>query len=404
MDPYSATREITQEKTLEDWIKIGLVDYVFHKSSNGHTLTDDDLLLEARKIIHRAEERSTLKHPEISWFRDLFMLSGNYPELLETQHVQMSWERRIENITNQAAQNHDPDAITCSKHKALIMYVNNRRALGLTPTVTELQHEACRILDEHEIQADYKSMAALNWFKYLVMASNVWLEEFRKKVGIPSSAELQHESIRSTDGLSIDYSIHNGARLEKELIDYLNARRALGEVPTDEDFQRQARLIIYGDDDAWNQTLADDPEHLLLFKRQNGLAPPLENFSGLTADQININSGLVFRRQVSTNTTSNFHWEIENAKPQLSPNESQGNAQGSGSGGWTTPDNMEGQCPGANPVLNDSTSRPLKYYLNDAQCYGRLLRELTRYVKTTMSPNNPNQHVSVTQIIFVNGN
>ena len=394
MDPYSATRETTQDKTLEDWIKIGLVDYVFNKTTHGHTLTDDDLLLEARKIIHRAEERSTLKHPEVSWFRDLFMLSGSYPELLETQNVQMSWARRIENITNQAAQNHDLDAITCSKHRSLIVYVNNRKALGLTPTIAELQVEACRILDELEIHAGYKSTAALNWFKYLVMASNDWLEEFRKKVGIPRSSELQHESIRSTDGLSIDYSIHNGARLEKELIDYLNERRAVGEIPTDDDLQRQARLIIYECDDAWNQTLADDPEHLLLFKRQNGLAPPLDNFTGLTAEQINVNSGLVFRRQGAVDTLSNFHWDLDDGKPQTSPNASQGVAQGSGSGGWTTPENLEQQCPGAGSTLNDTTSQPLKYFLNDAQCYGRLLRELTRFVKTTMSPNNPNQHVS----------
>lgn len=332
-----------------------------------------------------------MKHPEVSWFRDLIMLSGKFPELLTTQNVEMSWAKKIENITTQAALNNDLDAITCSKHRALRVYVNNRQALGLTPTIAELQKEACRILDESEQQADYHSSAALNWFKYLVNASTDWLEEFRRKVGIPRSAELQHEAIRSTDGLSIDYSIHNGARLEKELIDYLNTRRAVGEVPTDEDLQAQARLIIYECDDPWNQTLADDPEHLLLFKRQNGLAPPLEDFAGLTKDQINVNTGLVFRPHNSS-VCGNFHWVDDTSQPLSTPSSGKDQGPGSGLAGWTTPENMDLSCPTAE-IEQSSSAQPLKYFLNDAQCYGRLLRELTRFVKTTMSPNNPNQHV-----------
>lgn len=44
-------------------------------------------------------------------------------------------------------------------------------------------------------------------------------------------------------------------------------------VPTDEEIRRQARWIIYNDDDPWNQTAVDNAEWLLRFKRSNGLAP-----------------------------------------------------------------------------------------------------------------------------------
>jgi hypothetical protein len=44
-----------------------------------------------------------------------------------------------------------------------------------------------------------------------------------------------------------------------------------GIVPTDEALQRQARQILYEDDDSWNQTAADNPEWLELFKKAHGL-------------------------------------------------------------------------------------------------------------------------------------
>lgn len=44
-----------------------------------------------------------------------------------------------------------------------------------------------------------------------------------------------------------------------------------GCVLTDDDLQRQARMILYDSDDAWNQTAADNPEWLDLFKKAHGL-------------------------------------------------------------------------------------------------------------------------------------
>ena len=41
-----------------------------------------------------------------------------------------------------------------------------------------------------------------------------------------------------------------------------------GIMPTDEMFQREARRIAFGDEDGWNQTLADNQEWLKSFKQQ----------------------------------------------------------------------------------------------------------------------------------------
>jgi len=51
----------------------------------------------------------------------------------------------------------------------------------------------------------------------------------------------------------------------------------LGILPTDEELQRQARQILYEDDDSWNQTAADNLEWLELFKKAHGLPSTAED-------------------------------------------------------------------------------------------------------------------------------
>jgi hypothetical protein len=51
---------------------------------------------------------------------------------------------------------------------------------------------------------------------------------------------------------------------------YAKQMAAKGEIATDEMLQAQARKIIYDSDDTWNQTAADNPEWLDLFKKALG--------------------------------------------------------------------------------------------------------------------------------------
>lgn len=52
---------------------------------------------------------------------------------------------------------------------------------------------------------------------------------------------------------------------------YVKDQLDQGTVPTDEMLQAQGRRILYKDNDSWNQTAADNPEWLSLFKRCHGL-------------------------------------------------------------------------------------------------------------------------------------
>jgi len=59
--------------------------------------------------------------------------------------------------------------------------------------------------------------------------------------------------------------------LTQGLGQFVQGKLRQGVVPTDQMLQEQARIILYGGDDGWNQTAADNPEWLELFKKAHGL-------------------------------------------------------------------------------------------------------------------------------------
>ncbi|KAH1663880.1 hypothetical protein KXX15_009221 [Aspergillus fumigatus] len=60
-------------------------------------------------------------------------------------------------------------------------------------------------------------------------------------------------------------------RLQRELTAYIHKQVAEGIIPTDQMIQDQARIVIYGNTDPWNQTSADNPVWLSILKRDMGL-------------------------------------------------------------------------------------------------------------------------------------
>ncbi|KUL90236.1 hypothetical protein ZTR_02096 [Talaromyces verruculosus] len=68
-------------------------------------------------------------------------------------------------------------------------------------------------------------------------------------------------------------------RLESELKAYIGGQLLDGNTPTDKEIQDQARLIVYGSNDPWNQTCADNVVWLSVLKRDCGMEdlPGLEN-------------------------------------------------------------------------------------------------------------------------------
>jgi hypothetical protein len=349
---------------MEDHIKVGLVDYINDSILQGGPPTDEDLLVEAKKIFRRVQAMED-GHGGLQscWFHDLIMLSGNdfalespNPLEIEPQATleKTPWADNMERFSQQTG------TICCVKQRALFKYVVS---------------QACKILDDLETTSNYKCKGAVQWFKYLIFASTTWLAGFRRKAGLPRSSEMAVEHIRSSDEKTIDYSIHNSYRLEHELVEFVKWQRVQDIIPTDADLQRQARIIIYGTDDPWNQTAIDDPAILHLFKRQNDLSPSSENDLHPVAEEPSPSSAPSPRT---------LHWDLENT--------------GAGLPSPVTISDRRNQThiplpKQDQPSAKTDSSQPLRYFLNDANCYGRLVRELTRFVTSCLSPNNPNQHV-----------
>jgi hypothetical protein len=406
MDPWRPSKASAEnERTTEDLVKIGLVGYIHERMTKGQksgVLTDNELLIEARRIIRTADESSLPPvDVEISWFRNLIMLSGTtedeVPEAPSTAGLDLPWSERLEMIAAHAPHTTtDLSTIACSKQRSLMSFVKSKQALGLTPTDSELQAECCRILDEVENASNFKYNGAVGWFKYLINESTCWLREFRRWAGLPRSSELESEQIRSLDDKSIDYSIHNHARLERELKEWTRFQISHSIRPSDADLQQQARLIVYKNDDPWNQTAIDDPTILHLFKRQNGLAPQDDNGASnldlpTLAESCRNGCEDTGGHSHSRPSPRTLHWDLENTGIAL-PSPSSG--PNSAIGTFTPYDQPLHTLIQNQPSTNTNPTQPLKHFLNDANCYGRLVKELSRFVTTCMSPNNPNQHVS----------
>ena len=160
------------------------------------------------------------------------MLSGKVQDLgpqEELRGVGLSWAQKLEmmNSENPLKDSTDLSTIKCSKDRALIAFVQSRQMLGLTALDSELQVEACRILDDVENTSNFKCKGAVSWFKYLINSSTGWLAPFRKRAGLPRSSEMVYEHIRNPDESTIDNFIHNQDRLINELKDFVRVQRSL---------------------------------------------------------------------------------------------------------------------------------------------------------------------------------
>ncbi|PVH68220.1 hypothetical protein DL98DRAFT_441696 [Cadophora sp. DSE1049] len=388
MDPFEASKKAAKdEKSLEDYVKIGLMEYVHDAVLQGGVPTDADLLVEARRIVHKADDVALgKKHPEGSWFRDLFLLSGTTEEEMPERPGSPNYLciEGVELVNAQVApESAQVTLSTCIKQRALMKFVESKQALGLTPTDSELQAECCKILDDIEHQSSFKCKPALAWFKFLANQSACWLRGFRRRAGLPRSSEMLSEQIRSLDDKSIDYSIHNHARLVHELKDWIRVQVSLGSYPSDAELQNQARMIVFKNDEPCNQTAMDDPSILYQFKQQAGLITIVDFATqGLNTPVLSeVSEG-------SQPSPKTLHWDLESTGVTIpSP----------GSGRST---NIPVDAPlhtliQNQPSTNTNPTQPLKYFMNDVNWYGRLVRELTRFVTICMSPNNPNQHAEI---------
>lgn len=332
---------------LQYWAQHWIVD-------TGRGPTDDDIQQEACRIIFGAEAQSpNATRSNSSWFRDLILAKE---ELTKSAMYEPSRRQAENRMSSLRINGRDNIFENCELEGQLQDFVKARTLLGLTAMDHELQVEACKIIGRMEEKSNSPSDDVANWLLRLIHANSTWLADFRKRAHLPHSEDIVNNNERSKDPMLIDSTIHNYSRLDRELGEFLQVQRSLGLEPTDSDLQLQSRLIIYDNDDDWNQTAADDAEWLGNFRERH---PPQSNTTG------------------TTSSSSPTVYQPTPFRPLGSP-----------------PNPRSSQAP----TLIDTTAsapsiRPGPFFLNDTNCYNRLAKELGRFVASTTSANNPNRHV-----------
>lgn len=344
-----------------DLIKYELAYWLSHEMEDkGRMPTDQEMQYEACRIVFGSEVSSSRGISSApSWLRDLIMADEQITMGARLSPIRGPAENRMSVLRINGKDNifeDDPFELELRE------YVKARQMLGLTAMDGELQVEACRIIGRMEEMSNKPFEMVANWLIRLIYASTSWLASFRRRCSLPRSEDIADGSLRSKDVNKIDSTVHNYSRLESELADFVKTQRSMGIVPTDSDIQRQARIIIYEYDDDWNQTAADNPQWLAAFKQRHCVESPASSSLDLLTTQ---------------------PLTIESA--------------GSGkSKAVTRPMSAASQSRGVSQAWNQMQTNLVKtgpFFLNDANCYRRLARELHRWVASTMSPNNPNRHV-----------
>lgn len=322
--------------------------------------TDEELQEEACRIIYGSELRvQSLDHQPQSWLRDLIVSNppiATAAMFRPTNHM----EGRMSHLKiNSKISIFE----SCDLERDLHDFVKARQLLGLTALDNELQEEACKIIGRMEEKSGLTSEGIANWLLRLIYSNTQWLAEFRKRAHLPRTEDMVDVLQRSKDPKTIDSTIHNYSRLDNELSQYLQLQRAIGIEPTNANLQRQARIIIYENDDDWNQTAADDAEWLNSFRDRHPARVP----------------------GVAQSTSSNSPAGCTTGTPQ---------ARAGGSTASPLTPISTANTLAATPIGRlHPDFMPGPNFLNDTNCYRRLANDLKRFAAATMSANNPSRHV-----------
>ncbi|UKZ54449.1 hypothetical protein TrVGV298_008257 [Trichoderma virens] len=372
LDPFEASKdEVRYGKTLEDYVKLWLVEYINDRAVAGMTATDDQLLVEAQRVVQKVDtEDISLTGPDVSWFRDLIMLHkpSSHTTNEELYHVSgnATWTSQIEKMKASNSTHTDMSIIGCDKEKLLLRYVKSRQASGQMPTDSELQFQACKILDDVEPKSNFKCKEAVQWFKFLVNSSVDWLSHFKRRAGLFSSVENIHGHIQSVNGSIIHNGVHHFSGLQEDLMTAINTSKIPDKATMGEEIQFESRVMMHGDD---NHTILDKLSGLGALEDRNSLLASHEDIpiAVPTAGDLTSENQFNDAKAGATLPAQGIHWGLSD-----------------GAIGCSSPMDTNDYPPtlAQTPQSANSQNQPLRYFLSDANCYGRLEKELTRFIPT----------------------
>ncbi|KAJ5582180.1 hypothetical protein N7535_000800 [Penicillium sp. DV-2018c] len=305
---------------------------------------------------------------------------------------------------------------------------NYEEAVGKYPTDEELRLEACRIIFASEVLSEDGIASHYSWLRDLLMASEV------------IARQAQYGPLRSTLENRLAILKINGkdqlfdqCPMELELQDYV---RAASFLITNQDLQKEATRIIrcaetssttpWGAFADWLVRIINSSADWLFQFRQRATNQKRE-ISDVTLGQPHSNAAQTNTLynthenpfvneaisphipdiQAITNSPlpHSIHLQDSSAQPMpsfvsMGIDDEAYNDTMTGLIDLTVPSEQDLtlSCPAqtvaaGSAIGKEKGKNPAVFFPNDANAYDRLARELSRFVKTTISPHNPFQHI-----------
>lgn len=252
------------------------------------------------------------------------------------------------------------------------------------PPDPELHFEACSVILGAEIISINPASSSPSW---------LW-DIFMSAVDIANQARLRPtkqlaESRLSQLKINGKGNIFENCELEAALQQYMAAHISMGHFPSDAELQQEACNVL-----SRLETSSPNPSRRfldflmrLVWSSTLWLAPVRQRASAIVSLNESMNDSY-FPWQTDTLMPLDSSMELDMSMTQpwmenrsLSPE------------GVPELPAISTQIPENRALIRDKVRTATPFFINDNNSYRRLKRELSRFVMTTMSPNNPNRHI-----------
>ncbi|UPK93409.1 hypothetical protein LCI18_004344 [Fusarium solani-melongenae] len=344
--PFSATAPpVESPPSAYELIKLEVFYFMInYRENNGCQPTDVQSQLEACRVIFASEASSDKRvTPPQSWLRDLIMSSEPIAQQARYGPLRSPPENRLATLKINGKAHLFQD---CPMEQSLQGYTSSS---GLEVSDEGLQNQVCRIILEAERASASPCDVFSSWLLRQARFSPEWLCRFRQR------------TFDTRDRYNTDITTR-GSLSGKAIMDF-------NEDPKTSDVNLD---VAHMED-----------------KRDDGI---------VESRLAHIQGDLVEQTEISLPQSPNPAWQYQNqsSEPWLSLDVVSSNVSGDLPGQPRSPNEQSPGCSltrQTSSIQRDGKSHPALFLSNDTSSYSRLARELSRFVKSTTSPNNPFQHV-----------
>ncbi|KAF5638403.1 monocarboxylate transporter 4 [Fusarium tjaetaba] len=263
-------------------------------------------------------------------------------------------------------------------------YMRNRHQFIMPPD-PELHFEACSVILGAEISSPNQASLSPSWLWDLFMSAT----DIATQAKLRPTKQLA-EGRLSQLKINGKGNIFENCELEAALQQYMTAHTSMGHFPTDSELQQEACNVLNRTETASSHPSRRFLDFLmrLVWSSTVWLEPFRQRAETLVAmANESVNDSYFLWGQTDTAVSLDASMELDMLQPWVE------NRSLSPEGVPEIPAISMHSTPESRALIRDKVRTQTPFFINDNNSYRRLKRELSRFVMTTMSPNNPNRHI-----------